>query len=342
MIFLPTKGKNRPAEMLEFAEGLKNLASEIRFKVSSRGWCYILEGWNLITKAKFDHAEKIINDCRKMGLLPVDFIAEEEGRQFSGVEFPDDMNPILFIRRYLSAALQAEIYYTPDWWADEEYYIQMLVEKIDLKTLFQPVCERFKIPIATSKGWSSILQRAIFGRRFKEAEEKGLKCVLLYCGDHDPDGLKIDECLKKNLEDIKGIKWEDGSDGYDPSDLIIERFGLNYDFIINQNLTWIENLITGSKKNLASPKHRNHFFPYVQKYIKEIGIRKCEANALVVKPEEGRDLCRQAIEKYLGKDGPERFEEKTQEVFEILDEFRDKSGFKKSIEKAIRIIEEGE
>lgn len=341
MISLPSKSKKtRGREILEFADGLMDLSSEIGFKVSSRGWCYILEGRNLITKAQFDIAEKIINECRKKGLLSVDFIAEEEGRQFAGVEIPDDVSPVLFMRRYLNAALQAEDYYIPNWWTGEKYYIQMLVEKIDLKTLFQPVCSKFKIPIATSKGWSSILQRAIYGRRFKKAEEEGLKCVLLYCGDHDPDGLLIDEFCKKNLEDIENIEWEDGVRGYDPRKLIIDRFGLNFDFIDKQNLTWIENLITGSGKDLSDPAHRNHYLPYVQEYLKEYGPRKCEANALVVKPEEGQDLCRKAIEKYLGKDGPDRFEKKIEDVQEILDEFREESGLKESLKKAIKIIEE--
>src|SRR5690606_38765788 len=103
--------------------------------------------------------------------------------------------------------------------------------KVDLVTLFSPVCKKYKIPIANSKGWSSMLQRAEYARRFQEARDKGLKCVLLYCGDHDPDGLRIGEFLRKNLQDLNDIKWEDGEIGYDAKDLIIDRFGLNYDFI---------------------------------------------------------------------------------------------------------------
>jgi hypothetical protein len=140
----------------------------------------------------------------------------------------------------------------------------MVVEKIDLKTLFGPICDVYHIPIATSKGWSSVSQRAEYARRFKEAEDDGLKCVLLYCGDHDPDGLRISDFLRGNLEQLRYIRWGDGTDGYDPSNLIIDRFGLNYDFIEANNLTWIENLITGSGGNLADPGHPNFHLPYVQ------------------------------------------------------------------------------
>ena len=52
-------------------------------------------------------------------------------------------------------------------------------------------------------------------------------------------------------------------------------------------------------KRLADPKHPDHFKPYVQDYLKRFGARKVEANALVVRPEAGRELCRQAILRYV-------------------------------------------
>lgn len=224
----------------EFAEFLEDLSHEIGFKVSSRGWSYLLETRRLINKDEFDKVTNLINRCRRDGYLPIDFVAEEEARSFKGIEVPSTYPVELEIKSWLEAALEAHSYYTPDWWNGEEYYIQMLVEKIDLITLFSPVCSRYHIPIATSKGWSSMLQRAEYARRFKEARKKGLNCVLLYCGDHDPDGLRISEFIRKNLDDLRNITWNDGLTGYDPADLIIDRFGLNYDFIEANKLTWID------------------------------------------------------------------------------------------------------
>jgi len=344
MIKLPSRGKNREAEIREFANQLKEIDKQIGFKISARGWCYILEGYNLITKAQFDLAEKFINEgCRKNGMLPIDFVSEEEARKFSEVEKPNEESPMMYMRQYLDAALEAEYYYTPDWWEREQYYIQMIVEKIDLKTLFEPVCKKFHIPIATTRGWSSMLQRAEYARRFKKAEEeKGLLCILLYCGDHDPDGLRIDEFLRKNLEDLIDIEWADGMLGYDPERLKIKRFGLNYDFITANKLTWIENLITARGKNLADPSHKNFHLPYVQDYLKKYGPRKCEANALVIKPDEGRELCQQTIESYLGNDAESRFREKREKVERTLEDFRERTGLNESIQEAITLIEEQE
>ncbi|MDO7846459.1 hypothetical protein Q5H92_08830 [Hymenobacter sp. M29] len=301
-----------PKRKLEFAQLLKSISRQIGFKVSSRGWCYIMEQKGLINKDQFDRVADAINDLRRQGMIPVDFVAEESARQFQGVEEEYDGDVDDVIGWMTRDVLNGGKYFTPDWWEDEEYYIQCVVEKIDLVTLFAPVCEKFKIPIANSKGWSSILQRAEYARRFKEAEDKGLKCVLLYCGDHDPDGKRISETLRNNLEQVSEVTWGDGTDGYDPADLIIDRFGLNYDFIKANGFTWIDNLITGSGGNLASPRHPNHSLPYVQEYLRTIGERKCEANAIVTLPRVARAMVRQAIEKYLGEGAEQRFEEKMQ------------------------------
>ena len=677
-IVLPTArgGQKYLDQLYDFATGLQLLSDDIGFRVSARGWGYVLEGMRLINKDQFDRVEKLVNACRELGYLPIDFTAEEEGRKFSGVEIPTTNTVPGFMKRYVDAVGECEDYFTPRWWEGEKYYIQMLVEKIDLKTLFEPVCRDYHIPVATcfdetteiltsdgwryfdeidyntlvatmnedrkmyytrplniiienynglmyhiinratdqlltpnhhvyvkrqrndpaaayfefaqiqhvahlqnlkftktvnwegerkstfslptippnrshnilkttfdmdtwleflgyylsegsatqkpngifrvqlsqqdgniknkmiacldklgygyytdwqsiqmsnkqlftylhplgkswekyiprefmnlpprqlkilllsllegdgyirrsyggqlravfitssrqlsddvqeialksgynatvsprqptigvirgreiheqhptyavhiskshgefrinnhtedgvkidvtqqnytgkiccvevptgliyvrrngrtvwsgnSKGWSSMLQRGEYARRFKIAEEHDLECVLLIAGDHDPDGLRITDHARKNLYDIQNIVWEDGTTGYDPENLIINRFGLNYDFILHHNLTWIDNLITGSGKNLASPRHKNFKMPYVQEYLKTVGIRKCEANAIVKSPATGRALCRAAIESYLGTDARDRFQKRRDKIDEEFSNLR--------------------
>jgi hypothetical protein len=229
------RGDNRQKELKEFSMALIAIDNNIDFSVSVRGWCYLLEQQGLITKAEFAKAEKIINECRDSGYLPIDFVAEDEAREFNGVEIPDEGTPLEFLKRVLTSVLVCDKYYDLNWWYGEGYYIQMAVEKVDLKTLFQPVCKKYHIPITNMRGQSSKLQRADMARRFKDAEYRGMQCVLLYCGDHDPDGNRISERLKKNIGDLEAIYWGDGSTGYNPDNLVIDRFGLNYDYIAHGN-----------------------------------------------------------------------------------------------------------
>lgn len=340
---------NTDEQLAEFAVQLVEFSKTINFKVSSRGWAYLMEGERMINKDQFDKVTNLINTCRKKGLLPIDFVAEQAARAFTNILTPYDGTVVDRFSDYLYWSLRVDNFMELDWWRNEEYYIQMVVEKVDLVTLFLPVCKKYKIPIANSAGWSSILQRAEYARRFKEAKDKGLKCVLLYCGDHDPDGLRISEFLRSNLEDLNRIYWADGQQGYDPSDLIIDRFGLNYDFIQKYGLTWIDNLITGSGGAIATLDaegniqpgrtkggkiHPNYSMEYAQRYLRDVGVRKCEANAIVTIPEAAARLCEEAIIKYLGDDALERFElvrEQTQKEFE---EFKKK----KSIVPKINVI----
>ena len=338
--------------LIEFAEELKEISDKVGFKQSARGWSYQLEVEGLITKAEFDKVENLINNCRRKGILPIDFTAEEQGRQFDGVETPDTDTPIEDLRYWIENTLTTEDRYGVDWWAGEEYYIQMVVEKIDLKTLFEPQCREYHIPIATSSGWSSMMQRAIYAKRFKWAEERGLKPLLLYCGNFDPDGLRISEFLRKNLDDLKNIEWGDGEEGYNPADLEIIRFGLNKDFIDKHKLSWINNLITGSKGCIAREKdgkivqgitkngkpHPNFKMPYAQEYLKKYGVRKCEANAIVVIPKIAREFVEKVIIGYVGN-AKERFRKRRQEVVDKVSDFREKTGLDKSLNKALELID---
>lgn len=293
-----------------FVNVLLEIQSRIGFTVSSRGWAYLMEQAGYINKSQFDKVEDAINRCRKNGLLPVDFVAEEDSRAFQGIIKPSTGTVKDTLKWMLSDVLDGSRYFIPDYWEGEEYYIQVVVEKIDLKTLFEPVCKEYNIPIANSKGWSSILQRAEYARRFKEAEDRGLQCVLLYGGDFDPDGLRISDTIRNNLFQIQDVRWSDMTFGYEPHDLIIDRFCLSYEFIRENRFTWIDNLITGTGKNLASPSHKNFEMPYVQDYLRQYGKRKCEANVLVTEPEKARTLMRQTIEHYLGGDARIRFQDK--------------------------------
>ena len=313
-LIIPT-GKGREAKLKLFAEALIKIQEKIDFKISSRGWCYQLEGYSLIDKSKFDLIQRVINECRKRGYLPLDFTAEDKSRSFECVDTSPE-NAKEFLNDYVNILNEASDYYEPSFMDDKKYYVQILVEKIDLKTLFKPITNFYRIPIATAKGWSDINQRAEIIERFKKAEARGQTPVLLYCGDFDCAGLLISETLKKNFNDLReGTDW-------DCSNLIIDRFGLNYDFIIENNLTWIENLMTGSGKDLANPSHNDFNKPYVQDYIKKYGERKCEANAIVVIPELAKQLLLNTLLKYFSNKEFEDYqklrEDKIQEIKSII------------------------
>ena len=313
------KGRRSKEDSIIYETDLKNLANAIiqlqlkiakrssldrikeDEKISSRGWCYLLEVYHIITKDQFDICQKIINECRKKGYIPIDFVALDKSRLFDHVEVIDKYysTPYEYLKSWFSAVRNCNTRKDDiSFWESQKVYIQIMVEKIDVKNIFNNICKKYHIPIANAKGWSDLNGRYEMAMRFKIAEDKGLQPILLYYGDFDPAGLNIAKQLKKNIFDIEqATKWS-------PKNLIVDHFGLTYEFIEKHNLLWIDNLITGSKtkKDLSNPKHADHNKEYVQTYIKKYGVRKCEANAILIIKEKAIEELETKLLNYLGDD----------------------------------------
>jgi hypothetical protein len=306
---LPTRRRGRQShaavarynqDLRAWCDWLLQIRSSLDFTPGVRGWCYIYEQEHGLSKGDFDRAEELISDCRKSGLLPLDFCALDQARQWVGVEDVDDSTLEEEAEEIIESVHHAHLYWTPlNFWDDKDVYLMLLVEKVDLVSLFSSICREFRIPCANAKGWADINQRAEMMQQFKRMEMLGKQCVLLLATDFDPHGLLIATHLRNNcieMSENPEIRWN-------PDRLIIDRFALTREFIDEQRLPWIDGLITGSGKDLADSKER-----HVQEYISQHGKRKVESNALVVRPDAGRQLLRETIAKYLSADAPLRFE----------------------------------
>jgi hypothetical protein len=313
---LPKLPPHRPSEAVKaafqgevkaFCTKLLEVKSGYDKDIGSRGWAYLLEGDGLIDKNDLDAAQALINDCRKSGDLPLDFCAEDEKRAAVNVEEIDN-DPKRRGAELFNFIKRAEQYYYPfSFWDDLDTYLQVAVEKSDLKSLFEDVCAEFHVPIANIGGWADLNVRGGFMQRFKEKEAEGKRCILLDFTDFDPGGLHIADKLRSNLNDLaKAVGWS-------PDRLEIDRFGLDYETIERLGLVWINNLASGSKTMkwpLDDPRHPDHNKPYVQDYLRRYGARKVEANALLRNPAAGRLLMRQAILKYIPANAVRRYERK--------------------------------
>jgi len=157
MTGLPKRGRGRKSaaaevaytkELEAFCEDIRQINSTLDFRVSSRGWCYILEDRIGLAKGDFDSAQELINDCRKSGLLPLDICAQDGSRAADGIEVLDRLAPRQEAEAWIETLKSAHQRYTPfSFWKDKEYYCEMWVEKIDLKSLFAFSCSSFNIPI---------------------------------------------------------------------------------------------------------------------------------------------------------------------------------------------------
>ncbi len=294
-----------------FAEAMKKIQGGLDFHMGSRGWCYAMEPFGL-KKSDFDFGQGCINDCRRYGFLKPCFILDDESHI---VEQQPDESELLedYVNMQYEIWQEAGDGFRESWqrydgvsfWEGQDYYIQLLVEKVDLKSLFRKICNKHRIPIANLHGSGSIEQKAAMAHNFQYHENEGRRPILFACGDFDPPGQEIREVLKDWF--VKYINFT----GWDPKNLIVDPIGLTYSFIQENKLTWIDNLKSGSKRDLDDPKGKvwieNRF--NIREYVAKYGVRKCEANAIVIVPEIGRKMLQDAIDKWLGKDAYKDYEE---------------------------------
>lgn len=304
----PTTGpiEDRKIARREMGEAIERMSEETGYKFGPRGWAYYAEGLGLITKGEFSRFEKLLTDMRKAGELDPNVIEPDASRIATEVNDYDamgDTDPEWWAKyavEQITPELEswARSYKEYGYWDDLDFYVEMIVEKKDLLQIFGDVAERLNIRITNGKGDTDIHSRLAILQRFKEHEQAGRMCVLLAIGDHDPKGLHIVEGLKKNLMscvNLKGLDWD-----YPEFDVV--NIGLTEEQILDLGLMKIPNLETGGGKDLSNPNHKDHHKAYVQDYIDQFGVWKCEANSLVSNPEKAVGIFTDSVERYIPRD----------------------------------------
>ena len=278
--------------------------ARLGFAPSSRGWCYALESAGAIDKGEFDLAIRTLAALRKSGRLPFSLVAADDARALNGFDYYSrEESPEDFLINRLKRAIEESQHYRPvSYWEHQTYYPIVMVEKVDLVGLFRPALPQ-PVKIFNARGFADVNSRVELIRELAWAEDNDLEPVLLYCGDHDPAGLMISDTLFGQLEEIAETLGY-----YGLEDLEIVRFGLNAEQIEDAGLLWIDNLITSSGKDLASPRHPDHTKPYVADYLAVHGARKVEANALIAAPELGRQIMADAVAEWIDDDAVRQWE----------------------------------
>lgn len=306
----PTTGPlyERRAARMAMGEAIELMSGETGYRFGPRGWAYYAEGLGLITKGEFDRFEKLLTDMRKDGELDPDVIEPDASRM--ATEVGDFDAAAVTPERMAQLAVDEISERLRDWsqgfhengyWDGLDYYVEMIVEKKDLVQIFRSTADQYNVRITNGKGDTDIHTRLAMLKRFRDHSEAGRACVLLAIGDHDPKGLHIVDGLNRTIMscgNLKGLDWN-----YPEFEVV--NVGLTEAQIDALDLMKIDNLETGGGRDLSDPRHPDHFKPYVQDYITQYGVWKCEANALVGKPPEARALLEEAINRFIPASHPE-------------------------------------
>jgi hypothetical protein len=286
-------------EMQEFVRWMQAVVRRIGAAPSCRTWLYLFSQIGVISgKDDFDSGISWLSDRRKAKEIPFDLIGLDRSRPILGGEFVhEEETPYERLQSALRVTLNHTSYRPHSYWDFQSRYPIVWCEKLDIVKMLEPVIPGAVHRLA-GKGWSDINTRVGVIELCREAQERGLRPVILYFGDLDPAGVRIADFLRSNLEELAyACEW----DGLD--DVLIRHVGLTAHFVGENNLPWIEGLKTGSGKDLASKSHPDHRKDYVQNYLSAYGARKVELNALVLCLQAARTLLKEELYKHLSLEG---------------------------------------
>jgi len=90
--------------------------------------------------------------------------------------------------------------YSKNRWENQDYYVEVWIEKKALQGVFEPVCKENAVALAPCKGYPSLTFLNEAKWRFNEAIDNKKECVILYYGDYDPSGQDIPRSIEENLQ----------------------------------------------------------------------------------------------------------------------------------------------
>lgn len=92
-----------------------------------------------------------------------------------------------------------EVYYK-NRWENQIYYPEVFIEKKALQGVFQKTCIQSCVALGACKGYPSLTFLNEATQRFKEAEDRGKKPLIIYFGDYDPSGEDIPRAIEDNIK----------------------------------------------------------------------------------------------------------------------------------------------
>jgi hypothetical protein len=140
-------------------------------------------------QTEYKRLGSIINDARLAGLLDWDYIVD---RTRNLRDLPHWTSPQEIIR---AVAQQ----YRHECWEDQEYRVEVWIEKDALVGVIQGVCQRNDVPFFSCRGYTS--QSELWGAamRLRRYEDDGQKTVVIHLGDHDPSGIDMTRDIQDRL-----------------------------------------------------------------------------------------------------------------------------------------------
>jgi hypothetical protein len=135
----------------------------------------------------------LLTRARVAGVIPFEAIGDET-RPF--VQWDAHPDPRSFIRHEIDQLLKG---YTRDLQQSQPNWIEIVGEKMTLKSIIEPISMRYCVPYTLGRGFSSLAPRHDMLHRFRRSGRE--KLVILIMSDLDPAGMTIAESFARSMRD---------------------------------------------------------------------------------------------------------------------------------------------
>jgi hypothetical protein len=166
------------------AMGFAMTLRQVYYQMVSRG---LIEN----KKTEYDNLGSLISTARLAGLLDWSAI-EDRTRRVNYHSSWDDPEEIL------RGAAEG---YRENPWNDQESYIEVWIEKEALAGVITPVCDRWRVPYFSCRGYVSQSAQYAAGKRLAyQRDTLGKTPLIIHLGDHDPSGIDMTRDNDTRLE----------------------------------------------------------------------------------------------------------------------------------------------
>lgn len=107
-----------------------------------------------------------------------------------------------------------------DKWTDQDYRVEVWIEKEALAGVIEPICRTLDVPFLACRGYVSQSEMWVAAQRLHDAMTNEQTPVIIHLGDHDPSGIDMTRDIRDRL-DLLG--------GNTSGQLIVNRIALNMD-----------------------------------------------------------------------------------------------------------------
>jgi len=140
-------------------------------------------------QSEYNKLGSIINDARLAGLIDWDMI-EDRTRNVRGLSHWE--SPVEMVE---ACAEQFRL----DPWEDQDYYIEVWIEKDALVGVIEPICDKYHLKYFSCRGYTSQSEMWRAAQRLNCKKANGKIIEILHFGDHDPSGIDMSRDISDRL-----------------------------------------------------------------------------------------------------------------------------------------------